>query len=183
MATRKNSPKRKTIYAFIDSQNLNLGVQSAGWKLDFRKFRLYLKNKYAVSKAYLFIGQMAGRESLYDRLQSMGYHLIFKPTTTYKLNGRIVVKGNVDAELVLYAAAKVFRDYDQAIIVTGDGDFHCLIEYLQDKGKLLHLMVPNNKFSKLLRRFTKEMVRINPLRRQLALVTTKKTRSSGRSKP
>ncbi len=163
MATRKNSPKRKTIYAFIDSQNLNLGVQSAGWKLDFRKFRLYLKNKYAVSKAYLFIGQMAGRESLYDRLQSMGYHLIFKPTTTYKLNGRIVVKGNVDAELVLYAAAKVFRDYDQ--------------------GKLLHLMVPNNKFSKLLRRFTKEMVRINPLRRQLALVTTKKTRSSGRSKP
>lgn len=157
----------QTVYAFIDSQNLNLGVKSSGWTLDFRKFRLYLKNKYGVEKAYLFIGQMAGQESLYDRLQNMGYHLIFKPTTEYKVNGKTVVKGNVDAELVLYAAAKVIDDYDQAIIVTGDGDFHCLVEYLKEKDKLLHVMVPNDRFSKLLRRFTKDIVRINGLRPKL----------------
>lgn len=170
-------------YAFIDSQNLNLGVRSAGWTLDFGKFRLYLKNKYHVSKAYLFIGQMAGQESLYDRLQNQGYHLIFKPTTAYRVDGRIVVKGNVDAELVLYAAAKVINDYDKAIIVTGDGDFHCLVEYLKEKNKLLHLMVPNDKFSKLLGRFSKDIVLINRLREQLEYRGTKKTRSSGRSKP
>jgi uncharacterized LabA/DUF88 family protein len=175
--------KQRTIYAFIDSQNLNLGVKSAGWTLDFRKFRLYLKNKYGVEKAYLFIGQMAGQESLYDRLQNMGYHLIFKPTTEYKVNGKIVVKGNVDAELVLYAAAKVINDYDKAIIVTGDGDFHCLVEYLKEKDKLLHVMVPNDRFSKLLRRFTKDIVRINQLREKLEYFPTKKTRSSVRSKP
>ncbi|HYT02488.1 MAG TPA: hypothetical protein VEL70_06225, partial [Candidatus Acidoferrum sp.] len=50
-------------FAFIDSQNLNLGVQSQGWKLDWRKFRQYLHNKYGVTKAYLFIGQVAGNES------------------------------------------------------------------------------------------------------------------------
>lgn len=176
----KNQPVN---YAFIDSQNLNLGVRNAGWTLDFRKFHLYLKNKYGVEKAYLFIGQMAGQESLYDRLQNMGYHLIFKPTTEYKVNGRLVVKGNVDAELVLYAAAKVINDYDKAIIVTGDGDFYCLVEYLNEKAKLLHVMVPNDKFSKLLRKFTKDIVRINPLRQKLEYVPTKKTRSSGRSKP
>ena len=170
-------------YAFIDSQNLNLGVQSAGWILDFGKFRLYLKNKYGVTKAYLFIGQMAGRESLYDRLQNMGYHLIFKPTTSYKKNGKVTVKGNVDAELVLYAAAKVIDEYDQAIIVSGDGDFHCLVEYLKDNDKLLHLMVPNSKFSKLLGRFSKDIVRINLLRSQLENKAIKKTGSSGRSKP
>ena len=160
----------ETIYAFIDSQNLNLGVKSAGWILDFSKFRLYLRNKYGVEKAYLFIGQMAGNESLYDRLQSMGYHLIFKPTTEYKVNGKTVVKGNVDAELVLYAAAKVIDNYDQAIIVSGDGDFHCLVEYLKEKAKLLHLMVPNDKFSKLLREFTKNIVRINALRPKLEYI-------------
>jgi len=175
--------KSERNYAFIDSQNLNLGVKSAGWSLDFGKFRLYLKNKYHVSKAYLFIGQLAGQESLYDRLQDQGYHLIFKPTTTYRANGKVLVKGNVDAELVLYAAAKVFDEYDQAIIVTGDGDFHCLVEYLKEEKKLLHLMVPNNKFSKLLGRFLKDIVRINLLRSQLEYRATKKTRSSGRSKP
>jgi uncharacterized LabA/DUF88 family protein len=174
--------KRK-VYAFIDSQNLNLGVRSAGWTLDFAKFRLYLKNKYDAEKAYLFIGQMAGQESLYDRLQGMGYHLIFRPTTEYKVDGRVVVKGNVDAELVLYAAAKVIDQYDKAIIVSGDGDFYCLVEYLKENGKLLHIMVPNDKFSKLLRKYTKDIVRINQLRQKLEYSTIKKTRSSGRSKP
>jgi uncharacterized LabA/DUF88 family protein len=155
------------VYTFIDSQNLNLGVQDSGWTLDFGKFRLYLKNKYGVERAYLFIGQMAGRESLYDRLQGMGYHLIFKPTTEYKVNGKVVVKGNVDAELVLYAAAKAINDYDKAIIVSGDGDFYCLVEYLKENNKLLHIMVPNDRFSKLLRRFTKDIVRINPLKDKL----------------
>ena len=43
-------------YAFTDSQNLNLGIQKLSWKLDYRKFRVYLKEKYSVEKAYIFIG-------------------------------------------------------------------------------------------------------------------------------
>jgi uncharacterized LabA/DUF88 family protein len=179
--------KKPNNYAFIDSQNLNLGVESNGWTLDFRKFRLYLKNKYGVSKAYLFIGQMAGQEALYDRLQNMGYHLIFKPTTEYKVGGKTMVKGNVDAELVLYAAAKVIDDYDKAIIVSGDGDFHCLAEYLIEEDKLFLILVPNKKFSKLLRRFDPYIKRIDHVRHSLELKIkssrTKKTRTSGRSKP
>ena len=64
------------VYAFIDSQNLNLGVRSVGWRLDFRKFRLYLKNKYQVQKAFLFIGYVAGNERLYTFLQKSEYILI-----------------------------------------------------------------------------------------------------------
>lgn len=169
-------------YAFIDSQNLNLGIKSSGWSLDFAKFRLYLKNKYGVETAYLFIGQMTGQESLYDRLQTMGYHVIFKPTTEYEVDGKTVVKGNVDAELVLYAAAKVIDKYDKAIIVSGDGDFYCLIEYLLEKDKLAYVLVPNKKFSKLLRRFDTYIKRIDHAKRSLEL-RTKKTRTSGRSKP
>jgi len=33
-------------YAFIDSQNLNLSIREQGWVLDFKKFRIYLKDKY-----------------------------------------------------------------------------------------------------------------------------------------
>ncbi|QQS19709.1 hypothetical protein IPL85_05595 [Candidatus Saccharibacteria bacterium] len=40
--------KKPIVYAFIDSQNLNLGIQTAGWKLDFRKFKPYLTNKFGV---------------------------------------------------------------------------------------------------------------------------------------
>lgn len=180
---RQHRTKNLQNYAFIDSQNLNLGIKSQGWELDFRKFRLYLKNKYGVEKAYLFIGQLSGNESLYDSLQDMGYHLIFKPTTEYKVNGKTTVKGNVDAELVLYAAAKTYRQYDKAIIVSGDGDFHCLVEYLHERDKLASVLVPNPKFSKLLRRFDQYIKRIDHAKRSLKLNKIKKTRTSGRSKP
>jgi uncharacterized LabA/DUF88 family protein len=174
--------KVKPNYAFIDSQNLNLGVRSLGWSIDYRKFRLYLKNKYNVEVAYLFIGQLAGNESLYDSLQAMGYRLIFKPTTQYKVNGKVIVKGNVDAELVLYAAAKVYDSYEKAIIVTGDGDFYCLAEYLDQNDKLLNIIVPNNKYSKLLNAYIRKIVRIQQLRNKLEYIN-KKTDPSGRSKP
>ena len=56
----EHTQKIPKVYAFIDSQNLNLGIRSQGWELDFKKFRLYLKNKYHVEKAYLFIGLVPG---------------------------------------------------------------------------------------------------------------------------
>lgn len=173
----KSQPK---VYAFIDSQNLNLGVKACGWNLDFRKFRLYLRNKYNVSRAYLFIGQVAGNENLYRQLQEMGYVLVFKPATQYKRDGKVTTKGNVDAELVLYSAAILFDEYDQAIIVSGDGDFFCLIEYLAQKDKLLHVFAPNHKYSKLLRQYAGYIIRVDRLRASLA---TKKTSIGGRSKP
>jgi len=60
-------------YAFIDSQNLHKGTQDSGWKLDFLKFRNYLKTKYNVEKAYLFIGYIPTNTSLYEHLQEFGY--------------------------------------------------------------------------------------------------------------
>jgi len=166
-------------YAFIDSQNLNLGVRSMGWTLDFKKFRLYLKNKYNIEKAYLFIGHVSGNESLYTFLQESGYILIFKPTLEHLVGKKIMIKGNVDAELVLHTMIQ-FRNYKQAIIVSGDGDFHCLVEYLEKERKLSRIMVPNNKYSRLLRKYNKYIVQLQLLKEFLE---TKKTKISGRSKP
>lgn len=168
----QNILKKKNIkpnYAFIDSQNLNLGIRSQGWELDFRKFRIYLKNKYAVDKAYLFIGEVIGNEELYKNLTEMGYNLVFKPTTEYKVDGKTTVKGNVDAELVLYATGKTYTHYNQAVIVSGDGDFYCLAEYLLEKDKLKAILVPNQRFSKLLKQFDDKIKRIDHAKRSLEL--------------
>jgi len=67
-------------YAFIDSQNLNLGVRALGWKLDFKRFRVYLKDKCNVDKAFLFIGYIPQYQTLYTQLQKDGYVCVFKPT-------------------------------------------------------------------------------------------------------
>ncbi|MDP3726137.1 MAG: NYN domain-containing protein [bacterium] len=141
--------KDKKNFAFIDSQNLNLGIRTQGWELDFARFRVHLKDKYHIAKAFLCIGYVKGNEGLYKHLQESGYVCIFKPTLELP-DGE--VKGNVDAELVLHTMMHI-DDFEKALIVTGDGDFHCLIEYLLERGKLLALMVPNRKkYSGLLKR-------------------------------
>lgn len=170
--------KQSSVYAFIDSQNLNLGVRSQGWKLDWRKFRQYLHNKYSVTKTYLFIGYVPGNEALYTTMQQMGYIVILKPTMELPSG---VVKGNVDAELVLHTMIE-YKNYTQAIIVSGDGDFFCLVEYLAKKRKLLHLITPNKSYSRLYRQFSPFIVRIDQLRESLKF-EQKKTGISVRSKP
>jgi uncharacterized LabA/DUF88 family protein len=159
------SPEKN--YAFIDSQNVNLAIRELGWKLDFARFRVYLKDKFNVEKAYIFIGFMPSNQDLYNHLQDAGFHCIFRPTLTYK-DG--TTKGNCDAELILQAMID-YKNYDKAIIISGDGDFYCLINYLINQEKLKALLVPNrNKYSALLklkefRPYTRDM---NDLQKKLA---------------
>lgn len=151
-------------YAFIDSQNLNLSIREQGWVLDFKKFRVYLRDKYGITKAFIFIGYIPQNQSLYTNLQKDDYILVFKPTLNIP-DG--TVKGNVDAELVLHAMIE-YSNYDKALIVTGDGDFYCLIDYFIKNHKLLYLMIPNMyKYSSLFRKLRPQMVFMNGLRRKL----------------
>lgn len=151
--------KQDKVYAFIDSQNLNLGVRDSGWILDFTKFRKYLYAKYQVQSAFLFIGYIPKNESLYKSLRLGGYKIVFKPTVKGKKKGLGKTKGNVDAELVLHSMIE-FPNYEKAIIVSGDGDFYCLAEYLDKKNKLAKIIVPNDKYSSLLRKFAKYIVSV-----------------------
>jgi uncharacterized LabA/DUF88 family protein len=169
----------EVIYAFIDSQNLNLSVKNdlydknskekyyEGWKLSFKRFYIYLKDKYKVDKAFLFIGKVDGQERLYKYLQDAGYHLIYKPTLNYIKEKEKVIKGNVDAELVLHSMIQ-FPNYAKAIIVAGDGDFFCLIEYLEQQNKLKHVFIPNRyQYSSLLRPFRQYFVYVSDLKEKL----------------
>ncbi|MFA5127959.1 MAG: NYN domain-containing protein [Patescibacteria group bacterium] len=157
---------RPNNFAFIDSQNLNLGVKSQGWLLDFKRFRVFLEDKYHISKAFLFIGFVPGNQQLYTSLQDAGYICVFKPTLEVKYGNKVQIKGNVDAELVLHTMIE-FPNYEQALIVSGDGDFHCLLEYLNDKEKLSKVVVPNFRYSSLLRKFSKYIVNIQLFKTKL----------------
>ena len=115
----------------------------------------------------MFIGFVQDNQSLYTYLQSVGFICVFKPTQEIKdKSGKVIVKGNVDAELVLHAMIE-YKNYDKTVIVSGDGDFHCLIEYLYQKNKLLKVIVPNKRYSSLLRKFGKFIVNVGLFKEKL----------------
>lgn len=142
-------------FAFIDAQNVHLGIKSLGWELDWEKFRIHLKDTYSVTTAYLFIGFLDSNQELYSMLQKVGYIIVFKPII-FDREGR--VKGNCDADLVLHAILEK-DNFDKAVIVTSDGDFYSLVRYLYQNKKLLTVLSPYvGTCSKLLKREAKEKI-------------------------
>lgn len=147
--------KQAKNYAFIDSQNLNFGIRKLGWRLSYKKFFVYLREKYGVVRAYVFIGFIASNQNLYDSLQEAGFVLKFKPTIPDKKGN---LKGNVDADMVLQVMLD-FNSFDKSIIVSSDGDFYSLVNYLYNNNKLETVLSPDEKnCSSLLRQNAKEKI-------------------------
>ncbi len=171
------------VYAFIDSQNLNIGTQKFGWKMNWARFRQFLADEFGVEKAYMFIGYIPENEDLYEKMHEAGYMIVLKPTsdlTKPRIEGEDAkeaeekpVKGNIDADLVLWAM-KEMPNYHQAIIVSGDGDFFSLIEYLEGKGRLKNILTPSGHYSQLYNQYEKYIVRLDQFRRDLAYRDHKK---------
>ncbi|MBU4369957.1 hypothetical protein KKG58_04350 [Patescibacteria group bacterium] len=89
--------KQENNYAYIDGANLHKGIKELGWKLDYKRFRIWLSEKYGVVRAYIFIGLISKYKDLYTYLQESGFTLIFKEVV-YDGSGK--PKGNCDADLV-----------------------------------------------------------------------------------
>lgn len=183
-------PKLPNNYAFIDSQNLNLGVQKAGWKMNWRRLREWLRDEYGVTHAYMFIGYMSENETLYQQMYDHGFLVVLKPTLEIVQVERpgekpkddkekVPVKGNIDADLVLHAM-KELPNYDKAIIVSGDGDFYGLAEYLEKQGKLMHIMTPNSHYSSLLKQFDKFILNLDNHRNELRYRVKQSMRSNAK---
>lgn len=158
-------------FAFIDAQNINLSIQEQWRKLDWKKLLVYLKDHLDVTKAYLFIGYIPENQKLYSFFQDLWYHLIFKPVLHLKSG---LTKGNVDAELVLQAMID-YRLYEKMVLLTGDGDFACLVRYLYEHHKFARLIVPNEKkYSIFLKKAAKEKIDwLNNLKSKLHYKTKK----------
>lgn len=173
-------------YAFIDSQNLNVGVQKFGWKMDWKKFRKFLAEVYNVEKAFMFIGYVPEFEAMYEQLHESGYLVVLKPTFDMtrlrpeekehvagskeqgiKEEEKKPVKGNTDADMVLWVMKEI-PNYEKAVLVSGDGDFYALVEYLDEQKKLLKILAPNAHYSGLYNKYENYVERLDTKRRELA---------------
>ncbi len=126
--------------AYIDAANLHRGTENLGWKLNYKRFRVWLHDKYAVDHAYIFIGLVPKYKDLYTSLQEAGFTLIFKEVT-YDNTGK--VKGNCDADLVLKATRDAYENaFTKAVLVSSDGDYAGLVKFLLEQNKFLSVVSP-----------------------------------------
>ena len=144
--------QRQNNYAFIDGNNLVLGLRDQGWQIDYQKFHRYLKDKYRIKKAFWFIGYLSKNKKIYANIQRAGFELVLKKTVTDKFGN---TKGNVDV-LLTVKCFEYEQNFDGIVLVSGDGDFVDLLKAMQKKDKQIKIIVPNAKrFSCLLNVYEK----------------------------
>lgn len=136
--------------AYVDGQNLYMATARGRdpWRIDMRRFRVYLRDKYGVDEAYYFIGAHDdGRAPLYEALQAAGFILVFR---RHGIGLKSDKKGNIDVDLTFYAMRDL-RDrcgeYGGAVIVSGDGDYFRMVEYLIAQGKFCAMLHPCRRYA------------------------------------
>lgn len=135
--------------AFIDGQNLHLGLKSDRWDVDLNKFRVRLKDKFNIEEAYYFLGFISEEEKeLYASLERAGFIVSFREHAE-ALKGK--KKWNVDVDIVFEIMKKIAdkESFDKIVLVSGDGDYIKIVNYLIEKWLLKKILFPTRKYSSL----------------------------------
>ncbi len=133
--------------AFIDGQNLYLGAKQDNWSIDLTKLRIYLKDKYGILEAYYFLGYLQDENNdLYKEIQKAGFIVLFKKHNQYAVSKK---KGNVDSDIVFEVMKNLIdnKDFNKVVLVSGDGDYIKLVDYLKAKGKFKKILFPNKMYA------------------------------------
>lgn len=136
-------------HAFIDGQNLHMGTTKIAnsWTIDFKKFRIFLKDKYHVEIAYYFLGcVIESNRDLYTKIQEAGFILVFREHNSAMVGKK---KGNVDADIVFSIMKKLYQKekFDKIVLISGDGDYKRMVDFLIEESRFKKILFPNKKFA------------------------------------
>lgn len=135
----KSKIKKTRVFAFIDATNIIYGASNSGWRMDFQKLIAYLKNRFNCTKIFYYAGvdnENKKQLRFYKKLQEFGYLLRLVPVKKFKDGKK---KADVDSRMT-FEIMKYFSLYRNAVILTGDGDYFWVIEYLKAKKQQIWLM-------------------------------------------
>jgi len=85
-------------------------------------------------------------QDLYDEIQEAGFILKFREHNTIMLGKK---KGNVDSDIIFNIMKKLYQNdnFNKVVLVSGDGDYKMLVDFLISEKRLEKILFPNKKFA------------------------------------
>lgn len=116
-----------------------------------KKLFYYIKRKFKTRKIFFYFGkdeQNKKQTKFLKKLESFGYTLRVKQIKRYGKRQ----KANCDVDLTMDML--LLKDkYERAVVLTGDGDFLPLFEYLKKQGKDIIIIAFARRTARELKRF------------------------------
>ncbi len=123
------------VAVFIDAANIFYSQKTLGWHVDYDKFLLYWKKKGKITGAYFYTAVISTNKKQLDffkALEKIGYTVITREVKIIHdhKNRKTVQKGNFDVKLAIDLVLRA-KEFDIAVLASGDSDFEPAIEYLR----------------------------------------------------
>lgn len=158
---------RPVVYVFVDASNLWQAQKSKKKMFDYRKLKLFLKEKFDAVEIQIFYYtaypaegtrdySLDGKHKFFTYLKKgLGFTVRKKElkrivTVHCDTGDSIQEKGNMDVELTIDVIHHM-KKYDIAVLFTGDSDFLALISYVMNGGKRVYIFSSKNNVSQELR--------------------------------
>jgi uncharacterized LabA/DUF88 family protein len=108
-----------------------------------------LKDKYNVDKAYYYLGYVQNGEvyqQLYEEIQTFGFVLVFREHNAAMKGTK---KGNVDSDIIFSVMKRMYKreEFDKLVLVSGDGDYKMLVDFLIEENKFLKVLFPKQRYA------------------------------------
>jgi len=113
--------------------------------------RKKLKGEKLSESEVVLLGRHIQRIKFYRKLKKFGYTLKLKPTKIYKEGDRTIKKANCDVDLT-FDLMRYMSQYQELVILSGDGDFAVVLKYLRNKRKKVHILSRGERTAKEIRR-------------------------------
>ena len=134
--------------AYVDGQNLYASTTKCvtPWWVDLLKFRIYLKYRFNVTEAYYYLGYEIDTEpyqAMYQEIKAAGFILKFRE---HNVEMRGEKKGNVDTDMVFDIMKRLQKQpgsFNKIVLVSGDGDFRKLVDYLIEEARFEIILLPD----------------------------------------
>jgi uncharacterized LabA/DUF88 family protein len=171
------SPSLNKIAVFVDAVNIEKSAKQKGLKPDYQKLEQEL-TKSAPEVLGLFYYTALEANAKPKAKGIANYQVISKPVVRYQ-NGK--AKGNLDSEIIRDLMSKS-SEFGTAILVSGDGDFTCIVEHLQQQHKKVIVVAFGDSTKSELRVKADEFIDLNNLSKVFDLISTAQFNSNSTPK-
>lgn len=148
-------------YKEEDGKNINLDNLVKYYEAEVLK-KDKIEEEMAVFEMHL------KRAKFYRDLTKMGYDLRIKPTKVFtSAEGTMTTKANCDVDLT-FDMMRYMSQYNEAVVLSGDGDFAPMLEYLQRKKKKIRILARAERTAREMRELAGEdLVDFKSLRKEI----------------
>lgn len=149
--------KNQRVGVFIDIQNLYHSAKNLyNKRVNFKNLLLESVGDRLLIRAIAYTAKASepGEESFFDALEKTGIEVKRKDLQVYPDGTK---KGDWDVGLAI-DAIRIGENLDTIVLVSGDGDFIPLLEYLKAKGKYVEVMAFGRTASSRLKEIADEFI-------------------------